>query len=79
MFSQNAVGNSIAWSNHRYKFLSPFEAVMNLTQSAVPPPFGNLRKREFLEYVEASANEQDRRGKFNAAYREDTTASSCDF
>jgi len=44
---------------------------MNLTQSAVPPPFGNLRKREFLEYVEASANEQDRRGKFNAAYRED--------
>ena len=52
---------------------------MNLTQSAVPPQFGNLRKREFLEYVEASANEQDRRGKFNAAYREDTTASSCDF
>src|ERR1019366_1727554 len=71
VFSQNAVGNSIAWSNHRYKFLSPFEAVMNLAQSAVPPQFGNLRKREFLEYVEASANEQDRRGKFNAAYRED--------
>jgi len=44
---------------------------MNLTQSAVPPQFGNLRKREFLEYVEANLNEQDRRGKFNAAYRED--------
>jgi SAM-dependent methyltransferase len=44
---------------------------MNLTQSAVPPQFGNLRKREFLEYVEASLNDGDRRGKFNAAYRED--------
>jgi SAM-dependent methyltransferase len=44
---------------------------MNLAQSAVPPQFGNLRKREFLEYAEASLNEQDRRGKFNAAYRED--------
>ena len=44
---------------------------MNLTQSAVPPQFGNLRKREFLEYVEASLNDGNRRGKFNAAYRED--------
>jgi SAM-dependent methyltransferase len=44
---------------------------MNLTQSAVPPQLGNFRKREFLEYVEASLNDGDRRGKFNAAYRED--------
>jgi SAM-dependent methyltransferase len=44
---------------------------MNLTQSAGPPQFGNLRKREFLEHAEATLNEQDRRGKFNAAYRED--------
>src|SRR4030088_12993 len=44
---------------------------MNLAQSANPPKLDNLRKREFLEYVEANLNEQDRRGKFNAAYRED--------
>jgi SAM-dependent methyltransferase len=44
---------------------------MNLTPSALPPQSGNLRKQEFLEYVEANLNEQDRRGKFNAAYRED--------
>jgi SAM-dependent methyltransferase len=41
----------------------------------VPPPAlshsGNLRKKEFLEYAEASLDEQHRRGKFNAAYRED--------
>jgi SAM-dependent methyltransferase len=44
---------------------------MNLTLSAFPPQSGSLRKREFHEYVEAGLNEQDRRGKFNAAYRED--------
>src|ERR1700716_61408 len=44
---------------------------MNPTQPAIPPQFGNLRKREFLEYAEANLDEQDRRGKFNAAYRED--------
>ena len=44
---------------------------MNSTQSLVPPQVGNLRKKEFLEYGEASQNAQGRRGKFNAAYRED--------
>jgi SAM-dependent methyltransferase len=44
---------------------------MNLAQPAISPQFGNLRKREFLEYVETSLDEQDRRSKFNAAYRED--------
>ena len=44
---------------------------MNLTPSALPRHSGNVRKREFQEYVEANLNEQDRRGKFNAAYRED--------
>jgi SAM-dependent methyltransferase len=44
---------------------------MNLKPSAAPPPSGNLRKREFLEFAEANLDEQARRGKFNAAYRED--------
>src|SRR5258707_4904706 len=44
---------------------------MNLAQPPVPLQIGNLRKREFQEYVEANLNEQDGRGKFNAAYRED--------
>jgi SAM-dependent methyltransferase len=44
---------------------------MNLAQSAIPPRFGNLRKREFLEYAEASLNEADPYGNFNAAYRKD--------
>ena len=44
---------------------------MNPRQSAAPPQFGNSRKREFLEYVEAPHSEQDHRDKFNAAYRED--------
>ena len=44
---------------------------MNLVHFAVPRQLGNLRKREFLEYADANLNEQDRRGKFNAAYRED--------
>src|ERR1700716_4621798 len=44
---------------------------MSLTQSGVFPQFGNLRKREFLEYVEANLNDKNRQGKFNAAYRED--------
>lgn len=43
---------------------------MNQTPSTFPQP-GNRRKREFLDYVEADLHEQDRRGKFNAAYRED--------
>ena len=44
---------------------------MNPTQSAVPVQPGNPRKKEFLEYAEASLSDQDSRGRFNAAYRED--------
>jgi len=44
---------------------------VNLALSTVSPPIGNLRKREFLEYAEDDLNNGDRRGKFNAAYRED--------
>ena len=44
---------------------------MILNQPAVSAQLGNLRKKEFLKYAEARLNEQDRRGKFNAAYRED--------
>ncbi len=44
---------------------------MNLAQPPVPLQIGNLRKREFQEYVEANLNEQDGQRKFNAAYRED--------
>jgi SAM-dependent methyltransferase len=45
--------------------------MMNLAQPPVPSQIGNLRKREFQEYVEANLNDGDRRGKFNAAYHED--------
>ena len=44
---------------------------MHPTQSDIPSQFGNLRKREFLEHVEANLNDKNRQGKFNAAYRED--------
>jgi SAM-dependent methyltransferase len=44
---------------------------MNSIQSAVPPEFGNLRKRDLLEYFEANIDAQDRPSKLNAAYRED--------
>jgi SAM-dependent methyltransferase len=44
---------------------------MNLAPSAVPLQYGNLRKREFLEYAETHLDEQDRRGRFNTTYRED--------
>ncbi|HTA99113.1 MAG TPA: glycosyltransferase [Bradyrhizobium sp.] len=44
---------------------------MNQAPPAAPPQFGNLRKREFLEYAESNLDEQDRRSRFNAAYRED--------
>jgi SAM-dependent methyltransferase len=44
---------------------------MNPAPPAVLPQPGNPRKREFLQYVEANLSEQDRLGKFNAAYRED--------
>src|SRR3981081_617665 len=44
---------------------------MNPTPPNASPQFGNLRKREFLESAEGNLNEPDRRGKFNAAYRED--------
>jgi SAM-dependent methyltransferase len=44
---------------------------MNPAPSAVLPQPGNPRKREFLHYVEANLSEQDRLGKYNAAYRED--------
>src|SRR6195256_5320620 len=47
------------------------EDAMSLTQSGVFPQFANLRKREFLEHVEANLNDKNRQGKFNAAYRED--------
>src|SRR5215218_8382855 len=50
---------------------STFEAEMNLAPSAAPPQLENFRKREYLEYAEASLDQQDRQGKFNAAYRED--------
>ncbi|MES2195531.1 MAG: glycosyltransferase [Pseudomonadota bacterium] len=43
---------------------------MDQTPSALPLQ-SNPRKREFQAYVEAGLNEQDRRRKFNAAYRED--------
>ena len=44
---------------------------MNLAPSTVSPPIGNLRKTEFLEYFESNLYDDDRGGKFNAAYRED--------
>ena len=44
---------------------------MNPAPSAVPPQSGNLRKTEFLQYAEANLDDQESRGKFNAAYRED--------
>jgi SAM-dependent methyltransferase len=44
---------------------------MNPMPSDLSPQFGNLRKREFLESAERNLNEPERRGKFNAAYRED--------
>src|ERR1700676_4980525 len=44
---------------------------MNPAPSAVPPQSGNLRKTEFLQYAEANLDDQDSRGMFNAAYRED--------
>ena len=44
---------------------------MNLAPSAVPSQFGNLRKKEFQEYAEVNLDEQGRRNRFNAAYRED--------
>src|ERR1700704_5793880 len=47
------------------------EDAMSLTQSGVFPQFANLRKREFLEHVEANLNDKNRQGQFNAAYRED--------
>lgn len=43
---------------------------MNLVPSDVPPQLGNLRKRDFLEHAEGNLNEDDRRNRFNAAYRE---------
>src|SRR5882757_11325226 len=57
--------------NGRASIWPPGEAVVNLALSTVSPPIGNLRKREFLEYAEDDLNNGDRRGKFNAAYRED--------
>jgi SAM-dependent methyltransferase len=43
---------------------------MNLASPIVPSQFGNLRKREFLEYADANLSEHDGRTRFNAAYRE---------
>src|SRR4051794_9751266 len=47
------------------------EAVVTQAQSAVSPEFGNMRKKEFLDYSEAHTGEPDGRNSFNAAYRED--------
>jgi SAM-dependent methyltransferase len=44
---------------------------MNRALPPIPPQPSNLRKKEFLEYAEAGLSEQNRRRKFNAAYRED--------
>jgi SAM-dependent methyltransferase len=44
---------------------------MNLMPTATSPPSMNVRKREFLDYVEANLDEQDNSNRFNAAYRED--------
>ncbi|WP_291864239.1 class I SAM-dependent methyltransferase [Bradyrhizobium sp.] len=38
---------------------------------AGPSQSRNARKREFQDFAEARLSERDRRGKFNAAYRED--------
>src|SRR5947209_6419664 len=57
--------------------LSNTDATAGFTEAVAPAPsavaaeFGNLRKREFLEYAEANLSEQDRRNRFNTAYRED--------
>ena len=50
---------------------SPFEATVNLKQPIVSEQFGNQRKRQLVEHVEASLEEQDRWREFNAAYHED--------
>jgi SAM-dependent methyltransferase len=47
------------------------EAAVNPAVSAVSSPFGNLRKREFLEYAETNLSEQARQSRFNATYREE--------
>src|SRR3954452_9259381 len=41
------------------------------TTQAVPPHSGNLRKRQYLEFAEASLHAQGGRTRFNAAYRDD--------
>jgi SAM-dependent methyltransferase len=46
------------------------EAAAKPGQSAVSAQFGNLRKREFLNYAETSLGEPNRPNGFNAAYRE---------
>jgi ubiquinone/menaquinone biosynthesis C-methylase UbiE len=50
---------------------SPFEATVNLKQPVVSEQFGNHRKQQLVEHVEACLEEQDRWRKFNAAYHED--------
>jgi ubiquinone/menaquinone biosynthesis C-methylase UbiE len=44
---------------------------MNLMPPAVPPKPTNPRKRQLMEEIEASLDEQERWRKFNAAYHED--------
>jgi SAM-dependent methyltransferase len=44
---------------------------MNLAPPIVPSQFGNLRKREFLEYADSDLGEQDGGNWFNASYRKD--------
>jgi SAM-dependent methyltransferase len=44
---------------------------MNLAPPIIPSQFGNLRKREFLEYADANLSEHGGQNRFNAAYRAD--------
>ncbi|MCK1313381.1 glycosyltransferase [Bradyrhizobium sp. 23] len=44
---------------------------MSFLQSGLPSQFDNSRKKEFVEYTEAHLDEQGRRNRFNAAYRDD--------
>src|SRR3954451_10258112 len=44
---------------------------MNLAPPIIPSQFGNLRKREFLEYADANLGDHGGRNRLNAAYRTD--------
>jgi SAM-dependent methyltransferase len=55
---------------HSRPDLTSFEAMMNAMPPAVPQP-ANPRKRQLMEEIDASLDEQERWRKFNAAYHED--------